>query len=902
MKTALRFLLCALFSVALCAFAAPGRAQQAHFEFDALTGTITGYVGPGGDVTVPEAIDGAPVARIGQNAFASNNDITSVILPRSVRRLEHSAFYFCENLRSIELPEGLETIAPYALFACGALERLEVPAAVCYIGEQALASCYNLSAITFTGEPPLIGEGAFDHGADGRQITVPAEDQAAYEALLLAPCQPGGTRVSVDRTIPEGDFAFDAAAGAITGYLGDAAYVIVPAEIAGAPVRTIAAQAFFADKGIIRMDLPEGVESIEVKAFYASALVDVRLPESLRSIGDEAFGAAQLMALALPTGVERMGQSAFASNKLRTLALSEGLAELPQRAFQRNTYLSELALPASLQRIGAEAFSGCGQLDYIIFAGRTLPDMGEGAFADCPVEDVDIGWDAGKAQVKEARTALSATGLSMDNVYVWRANRADEPPYPAGAAFEFDDATGAITSYQGDLDEMTMYWNFYGQGDQLIPVQALGEGLFEGSTLRRFFVPHSDELKTIGDRAFAGSQLEEIYLFDSVTTIGAAAFYGCEGLTRIEIPASVERIGAGAFEGCAALSEVVFEGGMPAIEADAFKDCPALHALTLPAQAQLAGSLGIAPQAVRIADDASDEQVQAMAQSLALPWFLELRRAGEPDTFVNMPDAANAESDFEFDAATGTIEKYIGKSAEVVVPRAIGDVPVERIGTLAFSDASVASYLADDAANTGLTHVILPETVRFIEDSAFLECRALKEVICYGPVDRLGIRAFENCVALERVAFVNGILAIDLYAFNLAEALADASLGGKLESIGEGAFYKTGLRGTITLETPEIGKLAFRDCKHITSIRVTAAVTSIGPGAFQGMDALESIYFDRPDVDILGYGQFQFTEDMDGFELCLPENATDDEFEAFVSALNQNLLPGADMVVRRDFG
>ncbi len=82
---------------------------------------------------------------------------------------------------------------------------------------------------------------------------------------------------------------------------------------------------------------------------------------------------------------------------------------------------------------------------------------------------------------------------------------------------------------------------------------------------------------------------------------------------------------------------------------------------------------------------------------------------------------------------------------------------------------------------------------------------------------------------------------------------------------------------------------------------MTAAVETIEPGAFQQMEALQRIYFDRPDVSILGYGKFQFTEDMDGFELCLPESATDDEVAAFVSALDQNLLPGADMVVRRNF-
>ncbi len=814
----MRMLISALFIAAVCGlFAVPGGAADADFAFDAQTGAITGYTGPGGDVAVPDSIGGVQVRRIGQSAFNANRDITSVALPAGVRRIEHSAFYFCENLRRVSLPEGLEVIAPYALFACESLEHLEVPASVAYIGDQAVAGCYSLRGVDFAGEVPLLGEGALERGPEERIITVPAEDQAAYEAALGVACQPGGARVLVDRAIPEGDFAFDAATGTITGYHGDAAYVVIPQDIGGVPVQKIGAQAFFGRADLVRLDLPEGVDEIQAKAFYASGLAGVTLPESLQIVGDEAFGAAKLLSLSLPEGLSHMGEAAFAANALRALTLPEGISDLPERAFQRNGRLSDLALPASLQRIGPEAFAGCGELDYVVFAGSTLPALDEGAFSDCPLADVDIAWNANKQDVQAAKAALSAAGLPAQDIAVWRADRADQAPYPWEASFVID-AAGSISSYQGDVEEMTMYWSYYGEVDgttTAIPVRALGEGLFEGSGLRRFFVPHSDALEIIGDRAFAGSGLEYIDLFDSVTVIGEAAFKDCKALARIVIPDSVERIGPGAFEGCDALAEVVFVGGSPEIAGGAFLDCALLDSLVLPAGAKIAGQLGARPQAVRISDDASDEQIEAMAQSLALPWFMDLRRASEPDTFAPMPDdlTPNAASDFEFDPSTGTITKYIGQAGRVVVPPTIENVPVERIDTLAFSDATVLGYLTDDAAETGLTGVVLPETVRFIEDSAFLECRALKEVTCYGPVDRLGIRAFENCTALERVWFVNGVREIAAYCFNFNAALETAQLGDKVLLIDEGAFNGAGLAGELTLTAPKIGRMAFRGCK-----------------------------------------------------------------------------------------
>ena len=881
MKPVLRCLLGALLIAALLSVPlVRAEAEGADYLFDPLTGTITEYLGQGGEVIVPGEISGFPVRMIGDNAFRSNQNITSVSLPVGLKRIGHSAFYFCDNLRSIELPEGLEVIMPYALFSNEALERLVIPASVSYIGQNALYGCLNLSDVTFLGEAPLIGKEAFDFTLQERLYTVPGEDLAAYEALLEGTVLAGGARQSASRAIPEADFDFDPSSGTLKGYTGDAAYVIVPETIGGVPVTAIGDKAFFGDKGVIRADLPEGLERIGEQAFYVSALVDVRLPESLKSIGYRAFNAAKLVRLELPGGLREIGEEAFVSTALESLSLPEGITALPARAFARNSSLGTVYFPSTLISLGEEAFADCDRLDYLVFDGQTMPSMGAGVFEHCPIEDIDIAWNADKLQVEEARAAFAAAGLPMDSAYIWRANRADELPYPLEGEFTFDDATGAVTSYQGDVQEMTMYWNFWGEDGELYAVRELGAGLFESSSLRRFFVPHTDQLSVIGDRAFAGSELEEIYLFDSVTWIGASAFADCDNLTGIVIPASVEYIGAGAFEGCEALSEVIFLGGAPRIEEDAFKGCTALTSLTLPAGAQLSGSLGIDPQIVTAAEDTTDEALEMMARALDLPWYLSLRRTGEPDAFVRMPDTANAEADFEFEAETGTLTKYIGKSAEVVVPREIGGVPVIRIGSLAFSDASVATFLADTAGSTGLTGVTLPETVRYIDDSAFLESRALRQVTSYGPIDRLGIRVFENCVALGSLSFVNGIRHIDLYAFHLSESLSEIDLGNKLEVIGEGAFM---------------------GCSSLEVIHVTSSVTSIETGAFQGLEALKAIYFDRPDVSILGYGNFQFSDDITGFELCLPESATDEEVADFVSMLNQNLLPGKDMVVRKAF-
>lgn len=64
---------------------------------------IYGYNGPGGDVVIPETIDGYTVQEIAYSAF-SDKGITSVTLPSSIMRIDENAFANNSGLASITLP------------------------------------------------------------------------------------------------------------------------------------------------------------------------------------------------------------------------------------------------------------------------------------------------------------------------------------------------------------------------------------------------------------------------------------------------------------------------------------------------------------------------------------------------------------------------------------------------------------------------------------------------------------------------------------------------------------------------------------------------------------------------------------------------------------------------------
>ena len=76
------------------------------YKVDDSKVTVTRYTGAGGDVVVPEFIDGYPVTIIGAYAFRECFKLTSITLPNSITTIGDSAFERCVFLTSVTMPNG----------------------------------------------------------------------------------------------------------------------------------------------------------------------------------------------------------------------------------------------------------------------------------------------------------------------------------------------------------------------------------------------------------------------------------------------------------------------------------------------------------------------------------------------------------------------------------------------------------------------------------------------------------------------------------------------------------------------------------------------------------------------------------------------------------------------------
>src|ERR1035441_3822899 len=124
--------------LALLFLAAP--AAQAQFTYTTNNGaiTITSYTGPDGTVTIPSAINGLPVASIGDFAFAASG-LTSVTIPNSVISIGDDAFLDCAGLTSVAIPDSVTNIGEGAFTLCSGLASATLGSGVASIGDDAFA-------------------------------------------------------------------------------------------------------------------------------------------------------------------------------------------------------------------------------------------------------------------------------------------------------------------------------------------------------------------------------------------------------------------------------------------------------------------------------------------------------------------------------------------------------------------------------------------------------------------------------------------------------------------------------------------------------------------------------------------------------------------------------------------
>lgn len=196
--------------------------------------------------------------------------------------------------------------------------------------------------------------------------------------------------------------------------------------------------------------------------------------------------------------------------------------------------------------------------------------------------------------------------------------------------------------------------------------------------------------------------------------------------------------------------------------------------------------------------------------------------------------AVSAEGVFSYLIAEGEviITGYTGEEETVTVPAELEGFPVTTIGEFAFESG-------------GMKELILPESIRVLEDGAFYDCAALERVTLGGGIAYIGEVAFADCVRLQEVHLPAALEVLGLQAFSGCDSLAVLTVGEGCETYSSAGNCiietATGalLAGCGTSVIPDDGSVtviapyAFSCVRSLTALTIPKSVTEIGEGAFE---------------------------------------------------------------------
>lgn len=124
------------------------------------------------------------VTIIHQDEFKGFDQITQVVLPRTVCFIEYGAFHDCKRMKSINIPRGVNIIESWAFAHCESLKEVDLPEGLRRIGSSAFLSCHKLKKVLLPSTLEKIEKSAFEDCRSLKQIVVPSSTELQSKHFL----------------------------------------------------------------------------------------------------------------------------------------------------------------------------------------------------------------------------------------------------------------------------------------------------------------------------------------------------------------------------------------------------------------------------------------------------------------------------------------------------------------------------------------------------------------------------------------------------------------------------------------------------------------------------------------------------------------------------------------------
>ena len=878
------------------------------------------------------------VTSIGNSAFDSCSNLTSITIPDSVSSIGNFVFYGCSSLTSITLSNNITNIGNSAFAGCSSLTSITIPDRVTSIEKYAFYNCSGLTSITIPDSVTSIGESAFRNCTSLTSITIPDS------------------------------------------------------------VTSIGKSAFSNCSSLTSITIPNGVTSIGESAFsYCRSLTSITIPDSVTSIGDAAFkycSNLKTISLSCKSSLKKSDfgdQANLVSYTLHTLKKTEAkavtCAENGNKEYWtcehcKKYFLSDDANPETAKAVElSETVIPALNHKNATTRGAVKPTETEPGYSGdlyCP--DCDTVLEKGYTYWNEGNLT-------------WKLD-ADGTLTISG--------TGAMKNYDSKKNRNPVYNNSNVKTVVIEDgVTSIGNYAFTYCvSLTSITIP--DSVTSIGYYAFFYCKsLTSITIPDSVTSIGNYAFFYCRNLTSITIPDSVTSIGNDAFSNCRSLTSITIPDSVTSIGNDAFYGCSSLQTISLSCKSSLKKSnFGKQANLVSytlhtlkktaakdatcsesgnkeywtcehckqyfLSDDANPETAKAVELSeTVIPASHKLTKVEAKDATCTEDGnkeywtCEHCKKYFLSDDTNPETAKAVELS-ETVIPASHKLTKVEAKAATCTEAGNKEYWTCEHCKKYFLSDDTNPETAKAVELSETVipalkhknattrgavkptetapgysgdrycpDCDTVVEKgYTYWIEDNLTWKLYEdgtlnisgtgamkdydsdsnpspiyNNSDVKEVVIEDGVTSIGNKAFDSCSSLTSITISNSVTSIKAATFYGCTSLTSITIPdgVTSIGYATFTGCSSLTSITIPDSVASIGYATFTGCSSLTSITI--PDsVTSIGYATFAGCSSLTS--ITIPDSVTSIGESAFsnCSSLQTISLSCKSTLKRSDFG